>query len=291
LIVFIDSLEAFVFINMWNSSSRVLRDAASLSEATSSSPLSSLRSVWRCLQAVHNLGGWPAVWSKLKCASASEAGWQQLRSGQLVGQDYLGNTYWFNPNSSFFRRRWVEPTNLKEFDASSIPPLYHRWLHDISDDFPPTVDPVLLPSEHNPLFRALSQPKPMASSAASTNVNIHSPGVVIHHHLNPDKVPTAARLKQMTSSDQMTGINNWPIPSHADTVVDRAHQSSVWMKHHEPNHTFDDRMSRERYQPPGDFRNRLHAIDVQEAMRHGRLPWTWKTQKNTKSGKQEDPTV
>lgn len=56
-----------------------------------------------------------------------------LRQGTLVGEDKLGNKY-FEDNSYFMpRNRWVQYNEKVwlDFDASQVPPEWHRWLHHI----------------------------------------------------------------------------------------------------------------------------------------------------------------
>uniref|UniRef100_A0A0K0DHL4 NADH dehydrogenase [ubiquinone] 1 alpha subcomplex subunit 12 n=1 Tax=Angiostrongylus cantonensis TaxID=6313 RepID=A0A0K0DHL4_ANGCA len=65
------------------------------------------------------------------------------RVGTLVGTDKFGNRYY--EDNSFFvpRNRWVEyPDKVwLDYDASQIPPEWHRWLHHMCDD-PPSVKPL-----------------------------------------------------------------------------------------------------------------------------------------------------
>ncbi|KAK0397919.1 hypothetical protein QR680_002338 [Steinernema hermaphroditum] len=60
------------------------------------------------------------------------------RAGTLVGEDKFGNKY-FEDNSFFMpRNRWVQyPDRVwLDYDASQIPPEWHRWLHHISNETP-----------------------------------------------------------------------------------------------------------------------------------------------------------
>ncbi|VDO45907.1 unnamed protein product [Haemonchus placei] len=81
------------------------------------------------------------------------------RAGTLVGEDKFGNKY-YEDNSYFVpRNRWVEfPEKViigsgfgadfyvrrqalmlqvwLDYDASQVPPEWHRWLHHITDDTP-----------------------------------------------------------------------------------------------------------------------------------------------------------
>ncbi|KAE9556560.1 hypothetical protein FO519_000254 [Halicephalobus sp. NKZ332] len=64
------------------------------------------------------------------------------RAGTLVGEDKFGNKY-YEDNSYFMaRNRWVVYTEKVwlDYDASQVPPEWHRWLHHIGDK-PPTVEP------------------------------------------------------------------------------------------------------------------------------------------------------
>ncbi|CAG5084516.1 Oidioi.mRNA.OKI2018_I69.PAR.g10660.t1.cds [Oikopleura dioica] len=65
-----------------------------------------------------------------------------IRTGDLVGTDSRGNTYYMNNDYPIPRQRWVvfaEDTWEKrwDFDASDVPSEWHRWLAYMTDD-PPT---------------------------------------------------------------------------------------------------------------------------------------------------------
>ncbi|KAK6176394.1 hypothetical protein SNE40_014687 [Patella caerulea] len=63
----------------------------------------------------------------------------ELKSGRLVGEDGFGNKYYENKSYFMGRSRWVDyslAVNL-DYDASQVPPEWHRWLHYIADE-PPT---------------------------------------------------------------------------------------------------------------------------------------------------------
>ena len=67
-----------------------------------------------------------------------------LRQGTLVGEDKFGNKY-FEDNSYFMpRNRWVQYNEKVwlDFDASQVPPEWHRWLHHITDKTPIVEPPV-----------------------------------------------------------------------------------------------------------------------------------------------------
>uniref|UniRef100_A0A1I8AUU2 NADH dehydrogenase [ubiquinone] 1 alpha subcomplex subunit 12 n=1 Tax=Steinernema glaseri TaxID=37863 RepID=A0A1I8AUU2_9BILA len=60
------------------------------------------------------------------------------RAGTLVGEDKFGNKY-YEDNSFFMpRNRWVQyPDRVwLDYDASQIPPEWHRWLHHIGNETP-----------------------------------------------------------------------------------------------------------------------------------------------------------
>lgn len=64
-----------------------------------------------------------------------------LKIGTLVGTDKFGNKYFENPYYFVPRNRWVE-FNEKiglDYNASQIPPEWHRWMTHMTE-YPPTVD-------------------------------------------------------------------------------------------------------------------------------------------------------
>ena len=58
-------------------------------------------------------------------------------SGERVGDDSFGNTYYQDKNkpASGRRRRWVVYANGDD-EASNVPPEFHAWLHYTIDAFP-----------------------------------------------------------------------------------------------------------------------------------------------------------
>ncbi|XP_070559484.1 NADH dehydrogenase [ubiquinone] 1 alpha subcomplex subunit 12-like [Ptychodera flava] len=66
-----------------------------------------------------------------------------LRIGTLVGIDKYGNKYYENKEYFIGRNRWVEysPTRYWDYDGSQVPPEWHRWLHQMTDDTPVDVPP------------------------------------------------------------------------------------------------------------------------------------------------------
>lgn len=64
-----------------------------------------------------------------------------LKIGTLVGVDEFGNKYYENPYYFVPRNRWVE-FNEKvwlDYNASQIPPEWHRWMTHMTE-YPPTVE-------------------------------------------------------------------------------------------------------------------------------------------------------
>jgi len=81
----------------------------------------------------------------------------QFKNGRLVGTDKFGNEYYesdvtdpmIDCNSLSGRERWVE---LRGFDASTVPPEWHAWLHKFTDASAPVVvekfSPTVYGAEH-----------------------------------------------------------------------------------------------------------------------------------------------
>uniref|UniRef100_A0A0B6Z2C9 NADH dehydrogenase [ubiquinone] 1 alpha subcomplex subunit 12 n=1 Tax=Arion vulgaris TaxID=1028688 RepID=A0A0B6Z2C9_9EUPU len=63
--------------------------------------------------------------------------------GALIGEDKFGNKYFQNDYYFFGRSRWVEYSLQfgHDYDASQIPPEWHRWMSYITDD-PPSTHPL-----------------------------------------------------------------------------------------------------------------------------------------------------
>jgi len=81
--------------------------------------------LWRRIREV---GGFRnAFWDLLKL--------RDLRAGTLIGRDEFGNKYYQNNEYFFGRHRWVYYVR-KDYDASQIPPEWHRWLHYMTDRSP-----------------------------------------------------------------------------------------------------------------------------------------------------------
>jgi len=58
--------------------------------------------------------------------------------GNCVGEDKYGNRYFQNNHYFIGRSRWVEfPLSVgHDYDATQVPPEWHRWLQYIGDDIP-----------------------------------------------------------------------------------------------------------------------------------------------------------
>lgn len=78
-----------------------------------------------------------------------------LKIGTHVGTDDFGNKYFENPYYFVPRNRWVEfnPEKGLDYNASQIPPEWHRWMTHMTE-YPPTVEkpvhyPWMLPYQEN----------------------------------------------------------------------------------------------------------------------------------------------
>jgi len=78
-----------------------------------------------------------------------------LKIGTLVGTDDFGNKYYENPKYFVPRNRWVEFSEKRglDYNASQIPPEWHRWMTQMTE-YPPTVEkpvsyPWMLPHQEN----------------------------------------------------------------------------------------------------------------------------------------------
>ena len=70
----------------------------------------------------------------------------QTRAGDLVGTDQFGNKYYEDNSYQIPRNRYViYPDRVwLNYDASQVPPEWHRWLHHICDN-PPSIEPLSKP--------------------------------------------------------------------------------------------------------------------------------------------------
>ncbi|ELT96072.1 hypothetical protein CAPTEDRAFT_164106 [Capitella teleta] len=67
-----------------------------------------------------------------------------LKYGDLVGEDKFGNKYYQNDMFFIASNRWVDyaPQFGMDYDGSQIPAEWHRWMHHMTDDPPTVVPPV-----------------------------------------------------------------------------------------------------------------------------------------------------
>jgi len=81
---------------------------------------------------------------------------------RLVGEDAFGNKYFEKIQGiQYGRQRWVEYKDPYNYNASTVPPEWHGWLHYISDFTPKDLEP-LRPSylkEHKPNLTGLGDSK------------------------------------------------------------------------------------------------------------------------------------
>eukprot|EP00245_Coleochaete_scutata_P001815 TRINITY_DN12265_c0_g1_i1.p1 TRINITY_DN12265_c0_g1~~TRINITY_DN12265_c0_g1_i1.p1 ORF type:complete len:153 (+),score=25.73 TRINITY_DN12265_c0_g1_i1:115-573(+) len=78
--------------------------------------------------------GW--LWSILD-GNLLQTKMRQLGGAKLVGEDKFGNKYYENmANTQYGRHRWVEFGSKTDYNASSVPPEWHGWLHHITDNTP-----------------------------------------------------------------------------------------------------------------------------------------------------------
>ncbi|KAF0852980.1 mitochondrial Complex I (CI) NADH:ubiquinone oxidoreductase subunit B17.2/N7BM/DAP13/NDUFA12 [Andalucia godoyi] len=67
--------------------------------------------------------------------------WFEKSSKRLIGTDQFGNSYYETALDAQLRERFVVPANAKQYDASSIPPEWHNWLHRMTNVPPTSVAP------------------------------------------------------------------------------------------------------------------------------------------------------
>ena len=61
---------------------------------------------------------------------------KEIRIGDLIGVDHLGNHYYENRDYQYNRHRWVEHAGLpwySDIEPSNIPPEWYGWLHHMTD--------------------------------------------------------------------------------------------------------------------------------------------------------------
>eukprot|EP00271_Cylindrocystis_brebissonii_P012289 TRINITY_DN30579_c0_g1_i1.p1 TRINITY_DN30579_c0_g1~~TRINITY_DN30579_c0_g1_i1.p1 ORF type:complete len:164 (+),score=44.16 TRINITY_DN30579_c0_g1_i1:131-622(+) len=79
---------------------------------------------------------------------------QKMREaeGKLVGEDSFGNKYYENMEAQVGRHRWVEYKDKYNYNASTVPPEWHGWLHHISDYKPEDLE------ELKPIYHKAHKP-------------------------------------------------------------------------------------------------------------------------------------
>ena len=82
----------------------------------------------KLLRAV-NERGWKGVITQLYLIG-------DLKFGDLKGTDKHGNKYYENLDLPFGQHRWIEYSNIHNYDASMIPPEWHGWMHHVYDEVP-----------------------------------------------------------------------------------------------------------------------------------------------------------
>mmetsp|Transcript_4545 Transcript_4545/g.7029 ORF Transcript_4545/g.7029 Transcript_4545/m.7029 type:complete len:149 (+) Transcript_4545:103-549(+) len=69
----------------------------------------------------------------------------EIKAGAVVGTDAFGNKYYESTvpkdGEQYAKDRWVEYKDIYNFDASTVPPEWHAWLHHMCDDAPTRVEP------------------------------------------------------------------------------------------------------------------------------------------------------
>lgn len=65
-----------------------------------------------------------------------------VKWGNHVGTDKYGNKYYENKYYFFLADRWViyNPKCVLDYEASMIPPEWHRWMHHSTDKLPTEED-------------------------------------------------------------------------------------------------------------------------------------------------------
>lgn len=108
------------------------------------------------------MGSLPATFRALMNEARARGTWGTIRAVKmnkfgslrfLVGEDEQGNRFFENPGETYGRDRWVEYSDVKNFDASNISPRWHAWLHKMTDT---VVDPAKDPTYVRPVTRNLT---------------------------------------------------------------------------------------------------------------------------------------
>lgn len=93
--------------------------------------LTGLDKILKAMKIIKQLGG-------VRVAIRKRYLMDETRIGTFVGEDKFGHKYYENNEYFIPRNRWVEyPQRVwLEYDASQIPPEWHRWLHHMTDETP-----------------------------------------------------------------------------------------------------------------------------------------------------------
>ncbi|KAJ1984749.1 hypothetical protein H4R33_004272 [Dimargaris cristalligena] len=59
----------------------------------------------------------------------------EVKGGLLIGRDRYGNEYYENLKEKLNRDRWVVLAR-SDYDATQVPPEWHKWLHKLTDENP-----------------------------------------------------------------------------------------------------------------------------------------------------------
>jgi NADH:ubiquinone oxidoreductase subunit len=78
--------------------------------------------------------------------AVKERGWKGLaiqlylisdiKFGELKGTDKFGNKYYEDLDLPYGQHRWVEYSNIHNYDATMIQPEWHGWMHHVFDETP-----------------------------------------------------------------------------------------------------------------------------------------------------------
>jgi len=125
----------------------------------------------------------------------------ELRFGELKGQDQFGNRYFESLNADTIpgRHRWVESANTREFNASNVPAEWHSWLHYTSDQ----------PISNSYSIKYKLKHQPTALSEMGTNAN----------YLPPSHYITGAKVEAKTAK-----YDSWNPTSPPDTSAPKLDQ-------------------------------------------------------------------
>lgn len=166
------------------------------------------------IEAVKRFGLRDCFWKFYNCGD--------IKFGYKVGEDRFGNEYFHDPTDSSGQQRWCEFTKtFAPIDASQIPPEWHMWLQQITDDIPAKQDPTKWPKvpiatvSHAPYSNHLGPVNPDAYTQNQSG--FHSRGYGVGSlFLSPDAPDNqyvqphhALRSRRRTTS----GVNTQETPS------------------------------------------------------------------------------